>query len=297
MTDSSKKKILIIGASGFIGQALYKGLNTYLSENYDITGTYCNTRTAPVLERLDVTKYDELEQMLLKLKPDFILIAAGNKNILDCEKEFLRGYAVNTQPVESIIAIISRNQLPSRVIYYSTDYVFDGKRGHYQDNDLPQPVTNYGRTKYLAEQVLVNSDIDYKIIRTAAVIGSGGTFFDWLLNEMATKRTLAMYDNVYFSPTPLSFLTEMTCKLIENYEYVAKKVLHIVGEQRLSRYQFGCMVQNILNTDIHIVRENKPDNSPFQFDLSLESSDIINTWRGKQFMDYLRDEIQNAVFR
>ena len=297
MTNSSKKKILIIGASGFIGQALYRGLKTNLSEEYDITGTYCNTRTAPALERLDVTKYNELEQFLLKLKPDFILLAAGNKNVLDCEKEFLRLYSLNTQPVESIITIISRNQLPSRVIYYSTDYVFDGKRGHYKDDDLPQPVTNYGRTKYLAEQVLANSDIDYKIIRTAAVIGRGGTFFDWLLNEMATEKTLAMYDNVYFSPTPLSFLTEMTCKLIENYEYVAKKILHIVGEQRFSRYQLACMVQNILNTDIHIVREKNPDTSSFQFNLSLESSDIINAWREKQFEDYLRDEIQNAIFR
>ena len=121
MTNSSKKKILIIGASGFIGQALYRGLKTNLSEEYDITGTYCNTRAAPILERLDVTKYNELEQFLLKLKHDFILLAAGNKNVLDCER-VLTWICVNNNLWNPLYIILGNNPISGHLLFNGFTY-------------------------------------------------------------------------------------------------------------------------------------------------------------------------------
>ena len=290
-----KKRILIIGASGFLGQGIYRYFQQNLCEHYQLTGTYCSSSPAPTLEKLDITSLNELEQYVTATLPDYILLAAGNKNVQDCEADYSRAYALNTQPVESMISIISRHKLPVRLLYFSTDYVFEGKTGHYRDTDLPCPSTNYGKTKYLAEQALIHSKINYKIIRTAAVMGRGGIFFDWLIDNLSTGKDISMYDNVFFSPTPMVFLAGMVARCVENYESLPQKILHIVGEKRLNRYQFALTVKNILHSDTRIHADKNLDTSTlFQHDLSLIPSDIINTWREKNFENYLKEEILDA---
>jgi len=293
---SPKKSILVIGASGYLGQALYRYFQLNLSEKYQITGTYCSSTSSNNLEKLDITSFEELEESLIRSAPDFILLAAGNKNVQACEADYSRGYALNTQPVESLIAILSHHNLRTRLIYLSTDYVFDGKTGQYRDTDTPNPTTNYGKTKFLAEQALLNSDIDFKILRTAAVMGKGGIFFDWLIHKLTCEKSVSMYDNVFFSPTPLTFLTEMVATILENYNPVSQKILHVVGEKRFNRYQFALLAKSYLKSDITIsADQNRETGTLFQHDLSMVPSDIINTWRKKNFEDYLKDEIQHAT--
>ena len=127
-------------------------------------------------------------------------------------------------------------------------------------------------------------------------MGKGGVFFDWMLNILISERKIGMFDNVYFSPTPLSFLTEMICRLILNFDEYSKETIHISGELRLSRYQFGCMISEILGNGVEVYPEKKPEDSTFLHDLSIVSSDIINMWREKKFKDYIKDEILNATF-
>jgi dTDP-4-dehydrorhamnose reductase len=293
---SPKKSILIIGASGYLGQALYRYFQQTFSGKYLVTGTYYSGLPPGNLEKLDITSFGELEEVLVRLAPDFIVLAVGDKNVQGCEDDYSRAYDLNTRPVESIISIISRYGLSSRLIYLSTDYVFDGKTGQYQDSDTPNPTTNYGKTKYLAEQALIKSGVRFKIVRTAAVMGKGGTFFGWLIQKLKNEKQVSMYDNVFFSPTPLQFLVEMIGATLENYESIPQNILHIVGEKRISRYQFALLVSSILKSDVRIYAEKNLDRSMlFQPDLSMVPSDIINTWRKRDFEDYLKDEILHAA--
>jgi len=295
LTDLPKKNIVIIGASGFIGGSLYRNLKKNLCKDYTVRGTYHSSHTATGLVRLDITQFSELECFLSDISPDFILLAAGNKNLQQCEDDITRAYALNTQPVKSIINIVNKYQLSSRLLFFSTDYVFDGKYGNYRDTDIPNPTTNYGRTKYMAEELLLNSSINYKIIRTAAVMGRGGVFFDWILDTMIRGKQLSMYQNSHFSPTPMTFLNEVILKIIINYDQISQRILHIVGEKRMNRYQFAVLVKKFLTSEITITPENNQDTSAlFQYDLSLIPSTIINAWREKDFEDYLKDEILNA---
>jgi dTDP-4-dehydrorhamnose reductase len=294
--NPSKKRILVIGASGYLGQALYRYFQQNLSEKYQITGTYCSSMSSNNLDKLDITSFEDLEKLLTRSVPDFIVLAAGEKNVQACEADYSRAYALNTQPVESLISIISHHKLRTRLIYFSTDYVFDGKTGQYRDTDTPNPSTNYGKTKVLAEQALLNSDIDFKILRTAAVMGEGGNFFDWLIQKLTSEKSVSMYDNVFFSPTPLTFLAEMIAATLENYDHVSQKILHVVGEKRFNRYQFALLAKSYLKSDISICADqNRETGTLFQHDLSMVPSDIINTWRKRNFEDYLKDEIQHAA--
>jgi len=295
MTGSHKKSIVFIGASGFIGGALYRSFKKNLSADFKITGTYCSSHTATDIEKLDIMQFSDLERFLIKVKPDFIVLTAGNKDVRQCEEDFSRVYALNTRPVESIITIITRHRLLTRVLYFSTDYVFDGKKGYYSDCDIPNPTTNYGKTKYLSEQLLLSSGLDFKIIRTAAVMGRGGIFFNWILDTIMSEKPVSMYENIFFSPTPLAFLTNIVERIINSYDQIPQKILHVAGEKRMSRYHFAILVKDSLKSDVTIRPEKNLDTSLlFQYDLSLVSSDIINKWREKKFEDYLEDEILNA---
>jgi len=294
---SPKKRVLIIGASGFLGYGLYRYFPQNLSEKYLVTGTYCSSRSSDNLEKLDITSFKDLEEYVTRSLPDFIILAAGNKNVQECERNYSRAYALNSQPVESLITIITQHKLATRLIYFSTDYVFDGKTGQYKDTDIPAPSTNYGKTKFLAEQALLTSGIDFKIIRTAAIMGKGGIFFDWLIRKLTSEKRVSMYDNVFFSPTPLTFLAEMVAATLENFDNIPQQILHIVGEKRVNRYQFALLVNSVLKSDVTICAENNSDICAlFQHDLSMVPSDIINTWRKRNFEDYLSDEIQHAAF-
>jgi len=292
--NSQNNVILIIGASGFVGHNIYQYLSQNQDNSYQVLGTYHSSEITENFDYLDITSSSELYKYLFQKQPDFIIFAAGNKDIKSCESDFFQAYSVNTEPINSVIKIINTLHINTRFIYISTDYVFDGKDGEYRDDDMPNPQTQYGKTKYLAEELLLNSAINYKIIRTGALMGKGGIFFDWLIDEITNNCILSMYDDIYFTPTPSLFFCEMLKKIIDLYDTISEKIIHISGEKRLNRYHFALIVKDLLKSNINIRAEKYSDSSKFfQSDLSLISSDVINKLRTKKFIDYLKNEIIN----
>lgn len=286
-------KILIVGASGFIGNYLFDYLTKNLSDDFIIKGTYYSNQTESGFVRLDITNSLQIDKCLLKEKPDILLILAGSKNVKKCEEDYSFAYKMNTKSTEFIIDSIKKHHLGTKVIFFSTDYVFDGKKGSYTTKDDTNPTTNYGRTKLLAEKIVSGSGIDFKIVRTSAVMGKNGPFFEWLLNEIRSKKMVSLFDNVFFSPTPIGLLSEMIYTLIRDYDTINYKLLHIAGNRRLSRYDFALIINEIVgNTDTLIVADSADLNqSLFSKDLSLEQSDFTKIHQKRTIEDYLRDEI------
>jgi dTDP-4-dehydrorhamnose reductase len=289
------KKILIIGASGFIGGSLFDYLSKSLSGDFSIRGTYYSNQKDNRFLHLDITDSLQIEKCLLMEKPDIILLVAGSKDVKKCENDFSFAYQMNTRPVEVIVEVIKTQDLNTKVIFFSSDYVFDGKKGNYTTKDDTNPTTNYGITKLLAERMLFGSGINFKIVRTAAVMGKNGLFFDWLLNELESKKSCSLFDNVFFSPTPIKLLSEMICILVRDYDAINDKLLHITGDQRLGRYHFAVLVNEMLGeTNTQIVAESADlDKSLFLKDLSLKQSDFVKIHQTRSFLDYLKDEVNH----
>jgi len=287
-------KISIIGASGFIGYRLYKYLIRF--DNFEIKGTY-NLNKKSYLERVDITNKKSLQSYLLRETPDFILWIAGNKNIKGCEGDYNFAYNINTKPIEYLVDIINNNYeiIKPKILFFSADYVFDGDSGDYRDNDRPNPMTNYGKTNLVAEKVLEKSVIDYKIIRTAAVMGKGGTFFDWLLKIINEEKEIGLYSNTYFSPTPIEFLNENIKNIIINYEKIESKIIHIVGEKSLSRYEFASKLAKLIKKTMlnFYPQEANIEFSLFQRNLSLIQSDFIRKNQKKNLWEYIKEEVEN----
>ena len=215
---------------------------------------------------------------------------AGSKDIKKCEIDPLFSYQINTKPVENISQIIIKHNLDTKLLFFSTDYVFNGKCGRYKSTSDTGPCTNYGKSNLLAEKLLTTSNINYKIIRTGAVMGQGSLFFDWLTTSLKNNRSVSLFDNSFYSPTPVFLLNEIIHNIILNYNTIPQKIIHLVGEQRLSRYEFGIIIQKLMNKHKLILSEHI-DQPTFQKDLSLIQSDFVKQHQSKTLIEYLKLEI------
>ena len=166
MTD-----VTVVGASGFIGRYLYRFLRTRPS--LQVKGTYCRSRTNDELLPVDITVYDDMEK-LVSFSRGVLVWLAGCKDIRRCEKDKVEAERLNIQPVRDLVKILKYRPGPGKVLFISTDYVFDGQRGGYTVADKVAPATVYGQTNAEAERILLQSGLDCKVVRTAAVMGNGG---------------------------------------------------------------------------------------------------------------------------
>lgn len=286
-------KISIIGASGFIGYRLYKYLIRF--NNFEVQGTYNLNKKNLYLKKVDITDHKNLQNYLLQETPDFILWPAGCKDIKKCEDDYNFSCGVNTKPIEDLVSIIYQSKISTKVLFFSTNYVFEGIDGNYQDKDKQNPKTNYGKTKTLAENILRESLLDYKIIRTSTVIGRGGTFFDWLLKAINEGEEIKLYSNIYFTPTPLEFLNENIKNIIDNFDKIESKIIHLVGEKRLSKYEFAVKLAKLIKQENikFYPQEVNLESSLFYRDLSLIQSNFIKRNQVKYFWDYIEKEVKD----
>ena len=131
-------KISIIGASGFIGNALFQYLSKEMHVSSKVYGTYCNNPLTH-FRHLDVTKPGQVKSYLTKLEPDYVLFLAGSKDVARCEDDPIFSYNINAAPISNFITTIKDNNLKTRILFFSTDYVFRSKCGNYEDTAKPIP--------------------------------------------------------------------------------------------------------------------------------------------------------------
>ena len=263
-------RILLIGNTGFIGHRLYNNLK----ENYEVTGI--NSKV------LDITDKELLKAFLKKNNFDLVILCAACKDVKKLEQDTEYAYKINTQPLETIT-----KNTNSRIIFISTDYVFEGTKGHYKDNDKTCPTTVYGKTKQKAEEILLNSKNPSVIIRTSAVIGKGSLFFDWLLKSLKEESTLEMFEDYYFSPTSVEFLCEIIKQVIQ--DNTVPEILHACGEKRLSRYEFAEIIREKIDSGCKII----PVKNQYK-DYSLVQSGYVQNLQKKSLEQYLIEELNNV---
>jgi dTDP-4-dehydrorhamnose reductase len=144
-----------------------------------------------------------------------------------------------------------------RLIQISTDYVFSGEKGNYVEEDKRDPINIYGKTKREAEDIIMNSEIDYTIIRTSGIFGineaTGKTnFFLWVYRNLREKREIQLVKDQFYSPTLNTFLARA---IKEIYERDLSGIFHFSSQDRISRYDFGILVSEIFNLEKYLIKE------------------------------------------
>jgi dTDP-4-dehydrorhamnose reductase len=231
------KKILITGGNGLVG----KYLNFLLEKkNYKFFSFG--------KEKLDVTRKEKVYEIFKEIRPDIVIHLAALTDVDFCEKNPEKAFNINSDGTKNIVEISS--QFKSFIIYFSTDFVFDGKKGSpYNENDIPNPVNVYGKSKLKGEEFVKN----YKkslIIRTSRIFGKDGKSFGCKLPYiMKEKKEIFLTDDIINSPTYAFDLSDCIIKLIEKDIY---GIINVCNEGWCSWYEFGLKMKKILNSDVEI---------------------------------------------
>jgi len=276
------KKILIIGASGYVGNKCYEEFKG--KSNYKAIGTQF-TSSRKDLKSLDYTKPLDFLNFLVESEPEVILWCGGLKKLSLTEKDYQLSLNQNFHPIKTIIKY-QKEFKNCNLIFLSSDYVFDGAKGNYNSTDIPNPSTNYGKAKVLAENYIVKNSTNYSIIRAGAIIGSGSVFFEWIIKGLMKNENLELYDN-YFTPTPISNLLEAVKFLIKHPK---NSIFHISGKQKLNRFDFGLIIKkHISQSNSRLIKiDHTLDNLNMQKDLSLNISKEFSYFES---LDYFLNQI------
>lgn len=278
-------KVLIVGASGFIGGQLYCALKQ--QDGMDVAGTCFLHRDNTDFLFLDATDKPSVRKVLNSLDPSMIVLAAGNKNVKECEQDYERAYQQNVLPLKNLVEIVLEDRKKTKIIFFSSDYVFDGVKGMYTDTDTACPMTNYGKTKLISEELLLSSGLDGKVVRTTAVIGPGSVFWKWLCQMLRAGGECKMFSRVYFSPTSMELLADVMIFLINNYTYIGEQIIHVTNGQRMSRFEFALMCQKQMKASrSNIICDEGSDGFPM--DLSLRPSRIQQQVQVGSLEEYVR---------
>lgn len=231
-------KYLITGGTGQLGHDIVKELISRGELNY----------LAPTTKEMNITNKDEVEKVILGYKPDIIFHCAAYTAVDKAEEDRENCYNVNVNGTKNIVEVAKR--INAKVVYISTDYVFDGtKKTEYETEDITNPINYYGYTKLLGEKEVQQLN-DYLIVRISWVFGENGkNFVKTMLNLAETKTELSIVSDQIGSPTYTKDLSKLLLDMIENNK---KGLFFATNEDFCSWYEFAEYIFKINNINIKL---------------------------------------------
>jgi dTDP-4-dehydrorhamnose reductase len=236
----AKVKILVCGASGYIGQHLFRGLGNRAEVSGASFSQKCNDSR---IVQSDLAGRDEAAALFAQARPEVIINCAGLTSPGYCETHPDEAERLNVTLVENLIK--AGQDAKVRFFQFSTDNVFSGKTGGYTETALPDPINVYGQTKRQAELSVERSGLPFAIVRVSLVYGRSysrkpGADED-IVKQLREKRAYKAFVDEYRSPMCIDDLCVGIWKLIESGE---SGYFHF-GEGRVSRFEFARRVARL----------------------------------------------------
>jgi dTDP-4-dehydrorhamnose reductase len=251
-------KVLITGANGFLGYYLVEQL---LAKKYSVIATGKGECRLPFTYDLnfqwltmDFTDPFSIHDVFENIKPDVVVHAGAMSKPDQCEMDQMKAYLVNVE--STVQLLINTEDLKSFFIFLSTDFVFDGERGMYNEEDVPRPVNYYGRTKLEAEEAVKEYEYGWAIVRTVLVYGknhSGHSNILKIVKEKLEKgEDYNVVDDQVRTPTYVEDLAKGIVSIIEKR---ATGVFHLSGKDILTPYQMAIKTAEHLKLDSSVIKK------------------------------------------
>lgn len=269
----ARSKILITGGSGLLAVNWACALRA----SHDIVlATHVRkvslAGTASVPLGLDDARV--LRKSLERLAPEIVVHTAGITSVEECERDPERARHVYADLSHNVAE--ATQATGARLIHISTDHLFAGTRPLYTETDAPEPVNAYARAKLAAEQAVATANPSALIVRTN-FFGWGHryrrSFSDWIYYGLSEGRELTMFEDVYVTPILADRLAEHAHRLAE---LGASGVYNVVGDERISKYDFGVTLARVFDLPERLIRRGKISTSQLSAkrppDMSLDNS-------------------------
>lgn len=262
-------KIVIIGASGFLGTKLFN----IFSKSNEVIGTYSKNKRDN-LAQLDATNEQEVKDFILKQKPDFVIDTIALTSSVACEKDPVLCELLNYRTAKNVVEACKLLDIP--MVFFSSTYIFDGEKGDYTEEDVPIPLNEYGKTKIMAEQellkypksIIIRVDIMYgfngKSEKNGVFGGSILSGNEVKLREPDQLRTPVLVEDV---ARAIMFLVEKN----------QNGIFHVAGKDKIQMIDFLRSLEKIVRNESKVSEEmDKSIKPPVQapFNATFDTSKI-----------------------
>jgi len=226
------RRILVIGAKGMLGKDLVKILRTSSAVGQDMGWEVLEWD----IDEIDIQEEDSTVTQIENIRPDVVINLAAYTDVDGCESREEKAFAVNAEGMRHVA--LGALRCHAKVVYLSTDYIFDGKkREPYLEDDPPHPLSVYGRSKLKGERYLRDMVEDAVVVRTQWLYGKyGKNFVTSILRQGREKKVLSIVDDQVGSPTYTIDLSRAISVLIQRG---LRGVFHVANSDRCTWYAFG----------------------------------------------------------
>ncbi len=225
-------RILITGARGMLGSDLSRIIGS--KAKHQVVATDITESSESF--QLDITHEEKVHDFIGRAAPEVVINTAGYTDVDGCEKNIELAFSVNAEGVKNLALACQKSG--AFLVHLSTDYVFDGSKGTpYCEDDLPNPLGIYGRSKLQGEIYLRQILSHYLLIRTQWLYGKKGkNFVETIINQAQDKKELRVVNDQWGSPT---FTRDLSQAIRELIERGAGGTYHIVNEGYCNWFDFA----------------------------------------------------------
>lgn len=247
-------RIALIGGNSKVGSAISRLLEKETDWQLHV---YSSTLQQSVSDRIfckhiEYADIKKLKEEFFEVRPDFIINTAAMTNVDGCEIQRQEAWFSNVTFVEQLarLSLI----VESHLIHFSTDYVFDGAKGPYTEQDQPNPICYYGKSKLAGENAVLKSHVNNTVIRTNVVYGlttnDQSDFVQWVIKCHEAKKTMNIVDDQLSNPTLTDDLALSVKRIIEKKRC---GLYHIGGNTYCNRYEFTLEIAKIFHLDESLI--------------------------------------------
>lgn len=245
-------KILITGANGFLGYYLVQRL---LALKHTVIATGKGDCRLPftqddnfIYAAMDFTDPFAVHDVFEKFQPGTVVHAGAMTKADDCEEQQWQAYLVNVEG--TVTTLMNAAEQKSFFVFVSTDFVFDGVKGMYKEDDETGPVNYYGRTKLEAEEAVKEYEHEWAIVRTVMVYGkpvlSRSNILTLVKEKLEKRETYKVFDDQLRTPT---YVEDLAAGIVQVIEKKAKGIYHLCGKDILTPYEMACKTADFLELD------------------------------------------------
>lgn len=288
-------KILVTGANGLLGQKLCQLLDN--DPEIQLTAT-ARKPVAVALKRgasqlLDVTDAEATRTVLQQAAPDVVIHTAAMTQVDQCETDRDACWLNNVTAVENLVHACAGSH--SFLIHISTDFIFDGSHGPLNESEKPNPVNFYGKSKLEAEALVMQSHIDWAIVRTVLVYGitadmSRSNIVLWVKKSLEEGKRIQVVNDQWRTPTLAEDLAT-GCSQVARKK--AKGVFHISGEEMMTPYDIAIRTAEFFNLDKSLITAT--DSNHFKQPAARPLKTGFNIEKAKQELGFQPHSFQDGL--
>lgn len=248
-----KKKVFITGGTGLLGHYLLSSA----PEAYEISYTYFPEHKKDFIDYkcdkyyVDVCDENSVLAAVEKINPDYIIHTASIASVDYIEKNKEEAERTNIGGMKNIIKACKKSG--ARLIYLSSNAIFDGKNPPYKEEDKPNPLNYYGQLKVNNESMLKQSGLNYSIVRSILMYGWNLDIerknpVTWIIDLLKENKSVNIVDDIFCNPLYVKDCADVIWRIVELNK---EGIFHVAGEDEVSRYEFACIAAEVfgLNKD------------------------------------------------